>query len=238
MNWKSLKEVLESSNRKVPENLEEWPDSWKTIFYKTYDRSQKFKPDKLMDPQIKELTSLLKTRRSSDVGISKEIGLAEIFSVLYFSARENDEQSGSRTYPSGGALYPLEIYYINCKDQETLPMGLYHFNQVTCDFSLIKKLSQVNCSEFIGIKKDNSRSISGSIILTYSPQRNIPKYQWLGVRLALMEAGIIGQNISLVSQSFGIKTRFIGYIHNDKVNALLEIDGFSEMSIVALAISK
>lgn len=236
MNWKTFKDVVETNNT-VPKDQNDWPEIWKTIFHKRYDRSYKYKPEIILQPKNEELTKLLKERKSAD-SFSGVVTLEEVFSLFYHATKEINKESGSRAYPSGGGLYPLETYYLHTKNQDTFPSGLYHFNHITEEFSFIKNKVPDNLENLISIKEDLVKSLSGIIIFTYCPHRNISKYGWLGVRLALIEAGIIGQNISLVATSLSLATRFIGQIDNEKINSFLEIDGYGETSLVAIAIGK
>lgn len=116
-----------------------------------------------------------------------------------------------RTYPSGGALYPVNIYLA--------------FNNEICDLFEFENNSVFkynNNNYFIPISKEGWKEISRiiignnikncqlAIILTTNFNKNDKKYKKIAYRLIQQEAGHIAQNIMLTGEYLGFKTIPLG----------------------------
>lgn len=238
---KFIQFILQSRNN-FPADKEKWPLSWKTIEYKTYTRTLDKKiyheGETTRNEKMAPIMDLLKKRRSRRDFLGEELTADEVLDLLLCSAGTMDAESRSRAYASGGQLYPVETYYISTGTTK-LPKGIYHFSPFDNSLSYIKSLPKDEpLSSLTGAPYDFLNKASGCIVCTLTPKRNVPKYGWLGLKLGLIETGEIVQNIYLASAALNIKCCALAGFNGEKTDALLEIDGLNELSVLIVAIGK
>lgn len=231
-----LHQILKEKKTIPPENM--WPDSWNTVCYKIYERCKIFiiKDHDTYKKSLGLLGETLLSRRSADIFSGGALQLDDVLNILKYSAGTQNE-SVHRTYASGGALYPIEIYYINNITTGDFEKGVYHFNPGTNSFSLIKRLLEdTPLSKLIGSTYTILDQASGILCFTAVTGRVTDKYGWLGIRLCLFDIGQIIQNISLVAETLGFAYRPIAGFNNEKVENLTQVDGLAEVSLLVYAI--
>jgi len=147
----------------------------------------------------------------------KELSLDEISQLLWaaYGQRDVDTVTGaSKTVPSAGALYPMEIYLVS-------PKGVFHYFPSSHS---LKELSD----------KDLRSSLSGAalwqeaiaraavdFVITCVYDRICFKYGDRGIRYAHIEAGHIAQNIHLEAVSLGLGSVPIGAFSDTAVQRAL-----------------
>lgn len=212
-----------------------WPETWKTVSYKIYERCKKL--TLTTTKTIGNLGGLLLKRRSADSFTGKTMTSENLLTLFRYAAGTQDPDSFHRTYASGGALYPIELYYINLLESEDMAQGIYHFNPKDNSLSLIAtKVFTQPGREIIGSAYESINRASGFICFTAVPSRVVDKYGWLGLRLCFIDIGQILQSIGLISQELDMSYRAIAGFSNDKVDALLQIDGTTELSLLVCAV--
>ena len=140
-----------------------------------------------------------------------------------------------RAAPSGGALYPVEIYVI-VTNVENLDMGLYHFQAADSSLELVKT---GHFNREIHEAANEQQSVGSSpltVILTSRFERSTRKYADRGYRYIYMEAGAICENIYLQAGSLGMGTVAVGAFNDRSVNELLEIDGAEEAALLIMPV--
>lgn len=183
-----------------------------------------------------EFFPLIQKRRSRRAYTAYSISLNELYHLFHFSYGITGEAAikGAeghwkyRAVPSGGALYPLELYvYLNCS---ALPKGIYHYRPD------ISALELVNENDFIvDLRKMliaepyvDLVKCSCVIFITSVMQRTLLKYGERGYRFIMYEVGFVSQQISLISEALGLSSCMIGSFVDDQVNDLLQADGVLE----------
>lgn len=187
----------------------------------------------------KSFYQVLQNRSSTrDFEKNYKLSINEIAAILYNAygvTRKSKIQSdhvnghiGLRNVPSGGGLYPLEIYIVLF--QAHLETGLYHYRPNINSLELVKegnfmeKLRQnIQAEPYINIL-----SSSAVIITTGFPERMMIKYGERGYRFLLQESGFVGQTISLIAESMEIGSCWVGGYLDDKLCEFLHIDGAYE----------
>lgn len=211
----------------IPRDREKWPQAWKTIPYKTYDRMPYIalpQPTTLSAP----LSTVLDHRHSTRSFSDQHIPLETLSTLLTYAAGERTRGASEqilRRYPSAGARYPLEIYIL-AKDIEGVAPGLYHFNvrdrtlehmaDGAVAHTLDTQLSERESNRFI-------REAPATLIISAVWERYFMKYQDYGYRLTLLEAGHLSQNIQLVSEACGLA--YCSYVgrHEQEADTALDI---------------
>lgn len=148
-----------------------------------------------------------------------------------------------RAYPSGGGLYPIEMYmYI--KGISGIEEGLYLFNPTKSRLIKIDNKKNINELETLlpmtAVKIDplNSSLDKTNIImfLVSNYKYSSYKYGLLAYKLAILEAGHLGQNIQLAATALNKKTIALCGYYDDKVEKFLKIDGQERVCLYAFTL--
>jgi len=219
----------------IEPDAKRWPESWKTVYFKSYPR---FNEVLLPKPRLNSGISFKETlfaRSSTRKFSARPLSIADIGSFLYYGAGLKDTLSPDegRFYPSAGARYPLEIYVLSINSE--LPSGLYHYylkNHSLEELMLIKKPDMFR---YIAHQKW-IKNVSCLIFTTAIFSRTTMKYGPRGYRHILTENGAVLQNFYLVATALGIRCCPVASFLDNKINELLDIDGIEESVINALLI--
>jgi SagB-type dehydrogenase family enzyme len=203
----------------------EWPITWSKVFYKTYPRFPSKKLQLSENGAGPDLESLLKKRQTQREFSQQVLDYKVLSHILFYSAgikpdSRDDIDSAKRMYPSAGARYPVEVYIVGNKVSE-LEEGLYHFNVKDNKVELLlKKDLRDDMTKILNSEMGMAPLL---LILTGVMSRTEVKYGSNAYRFALIEAGHIGQNISLLSERFKLGCCAIGGFDNDKLVKLLDV---------------
>lgn len=143
-----------------------------------------------------------------------------------------------RSYPSGGGLYPSEIY-VALRNVEGMAPGLLHYDARR--HALTRIIDAVPFSELRVVLGDEDRLTlnAGAVFFISSlPERTVVKYAYRGYRFAMMEAGMIPLMLNLAATGLGLGALHWGGYLDDHVNALIGADGISESVASCLIIGK
>ncbi len=216
---------------RLPDAPEHWPAAWKTIEYKTYPR---FATIPLPPADISaSLVQAVSVRESKRTFSGQALSLADLSAVLRYSVGlPGGDATRRRAYPSGGNRYPLETYVLVLKHGELL-VGLYHYDvknhglsELTRDLGEIPEL----------FLQPWPKEASAIVFLTAVFDRTVRKYGERGYRLVLFEAGHAAQNMYLCAAGLGISCCALGGVYDERVEALIDIDGVTESLVYALAL--
>jgi SagB-type dehydrogenase family enzyme len=119
--------------------------------------------------------------------------------------------STKRGYPSGGALYPIEIFLCrlenNISDWPSDEDILHLLPKDRCLEELHTQHGQNHLKRSILPKQLDIGEPSIAIVLAAYLPKTVFKYRYRGYRLATMEAGSIYQTIDLHAKHYGLGTR-------------------------------
>lgn len=177
---------------------------------------RRFKPDPL---SLEELTFLLWATQ----------GVQQIV---------RDGVASLRTVPSAGARHPFETYLIVNRVTGLQP-GLYRY--LPLDHALVflrsdpalpaKVVDGCLGQEFVG---------QGAAVFAWTvvPYRTEWRYSTLSHKVIAMDAGHLCQNLYLACEAIGAGTCAIGAYHQEKMDALLGVDGEEEFTIYLAPVGK
>lgn len=238
--YHQLTKVKYKKGAEGPPDLRSVPKEWKMVYFKSYPRLPKTflpKPRKLNF----SLGKALLQRRSEREFKGKPLSLGDLSQLLFYSAgiqkKEKDSDKSRRTYASGGARYPLEIYLFSLKAGGELKEGIYHYN--IREHSLEKLLEEKGLRKKVypeAIWQEMIKKTPVVLVISAVFWRNTIKYKDRGYRYILFEAGHVGQNIYLTAAASGLKCCAIGGFDDDKFNEFLDIDGDSEATLYLFAL--
>jgi len=227
----------------IPLNSEEWPQEWKTTYYKSYPRLSKVDlPNKLMSA---DLFDAIKKRTSSHDFSRRNITTKELSFLLGYSCGNTgklDDGRYRRAQPSGGARFPVEVYPIVFHSGDSsageLGAGLYHYNVKDHQLDIIwdREFSDDNIDELFTYPWVKNAAVG--LVMTAVFSRNQSKYGERGYRYILIEAGHIGQNLYLVSEALGLKCCALGGTQDQNLEKLIDVDGVTESVIYGFAIGR
>ena len=180
---------------------------------------------KLPKPETKGKVSLeeaINRRGSVRNYSSKPLTMTQLSQILWAAGgkRVDAATEASRTIPSAGALYPLEIFVLAGK-VENLKEGLYQYHHIDHSLGLLKEDD---------LRKELSRSAWGQdflaqapvdLVVVAEPSRTTDVYGERGERYMQIEVGHLGQNVSLQAEALGLSTCAVGAFDDDGVSKVL-----------------
>ncbi len=210
------------------------PITYVHVFHKEYSRLPSIELPNAYNSES-TLKDLLEKRESTRTFSEEPLELIEIACILG-SCRITDPKRNpeKRTYPSGGARFPVELYLIsfNVKDLEP---GAYHYNTRR---GALEKLWQKDLSnkqrDLISPYLENP---SATIIFTSVISRSEVKYGTRAYPLSLIEAGHMGQNIHLACAEIGIGSCSVSGFVDDTVKSILDLTD-DEIPIYSISLGK
>ncbi len=230
-----------SFNRRIYE-INQSPDIHRLVSrtFKTYPGAE-FLPLSAVEP-AEGFERVAALRRSIRRFSGKPIQLDQLGRLLYCSSgmtgRLDDSRHGIvqpiRAAPSGGALYPVELYAA-VLTVDGLEQGLYHY---AVDRHGLELLRRGDFSDVLSEATSDPASLSNAgvvFILTGVFARSRFKYGERGYRFTLLETGHIAQNILLAATALALGAVAIGGFVDDEVNVLLDLDGVEEAALYLVA---
>ena len=165
--------------------------------------------------------------------------LAQLAKVLHFSygiTRDNQDTHYPRPFravPSGGALYPLNIYVYAARVRGVAP-GLYHFNPEERHLDILWVRDDLRTIESFLFQPELAAASAAVLFVSATFMRSTFKYSDRGYRFALIEAGHVAQNALLSAQALGLAGAPIGGYLDREVDRYLGLDGLNESVIYML----
>ena len=224
---------LSRRNPPIPSDSSTWPESWTTVHYKVYEGVPKYELATHVDDalfsrsDIRELLNTRLTRRTFSK--KRRLEKREISTLLKYACGENTHSTKERprrTYPSGGARYPVEVYVYLRVACEDIPPGFYHYRSDVYALEMVHVMEGEEIPKFFGYTWANDAA--AAILLTAVFDRSSRKYKERSYRYILLEAGHISQNILLVGEALGIEGAALGGVRDELIEEHIEVDGYTE----------
>ncbi|MBX9971350.1 SagB family peptide dehydrogenase [Priestia aryabhattai] len=185
-----------------------------------------------IDFQKDKLSNILANRKSQLIQpVLKKLTLDDLSYLCWATYGKNAK--GTRNAPSGGALYPCELYLIVINAD--VSKGIYHYRP---DEHLLEKINDdiPDMSEYLMVT-NGFENTSVIFVTSLIFDRTTFKYGDRGYRYALLEAGAMGQNLSLMATNLGLIATSFGGTSDVEIEKLLGIDGLSESMINCVLIN-
>ncbi len=159
-----------------------------------------------------DLAASLRGRRTEREMSGASLSLAQLSTLLAFGGGAAGRTAlpsypggppGGRTYPSGGALYPIEIL-VRAVCVEGLGSSHYRY-QVLAHRLVAMTAAQCRSSVELSLKHNHVTGASAVFLLWADFTRpSLGKYGEKAYRLALLEAGHLAQNLLVVATAIGL----------------------------------
>lgn len=188
---------------------------------------------------------VLKRRSAREFGNNK-LTTADISTVLNigmgvtgYTDLENGTRQNFRTVPSGGALFPIELYAYSF-GTEDLEKGIYHFDP---EKNCLHELVLGNFDEALAeasSQPDYFENVQMALVVVGVFSKTRFKYGRRGVRFGFMEAGHVTQNLVLGSEYAGLSSVILGGFYDNEIEELFHLDGVDDvpLSIILLGTKK
>tara|TARA_Y100000310_G_C20696035_1_gene825815 strand:- start:1861 stop:2640 length:780 start_codon:yes stop_codon:yes gene_type:complete len=219
------------------------PADWTTILFKEYPRMPRIKLPK-PNPPNQNIYSILQKRHSASTFDHTPISQETLSTLLYYTAginktikkqggNETDWDNMRRFYPSGGAMYPLEVY-LGIDRVSGLEKGIYHYNvKEHCLEQLLGSSGILKLHKNALIQPQEA---SVFYFITSVWDRNFTKYQNFGYKIILLEAGHMAQNAQLVATSLRLASKPSVGFYKKKIDKLIDLDDEVESTLYMIAL--
>jgi SagB-type dehydrogenase family enzyme len=174
-----------------------------------------------------DLRSLLENRRSVRDFQDKFISLSRVSAILWAACGKKLDAvtRATRTIPSAGATYPLELYLVTGdKAVKELKAGLYHYIidehalELIFEGDVRAELSKACLSQ------DFVRQAPISLIIAADFRRTTGRYGKKGENYVYMEVGHACQNANLAVTDLNLGTVEVGAFSDFQVSQVLQLD--------------
>lgn len=143
-----------------------------------------------------------------------------------------------RPIPSGGALYPLELYLL-ARAVEGLEVGIYHYAVITHGLEEVRRLPLPRGPlGYLFMGQHYVGSAAAILVITAVVHRSLRKYGDRGYRYLLLEAGHLAQNINLVAAASNLGALNLGGFFDAELAELLALDVDTEIPLYAIALGR
>lgn len=180
------------------------------------------------------LAETLDARRSVRAFGERPLRLDELGSILNASYGVTGVLGGTpqalRSAPSGGGLYPLELY-VATRRVEGLDAALHHFDPLRQGLELLRPIDLDNELASLSPYGELLASSSAFVAVTAMFWRSRFKYGARAYRFTLLEAGHVAQNLLLAVAALGLAAVPLGGFYDRRVDAFLGVDGLYEASL-------
>jgi SagB-type dehydrogenase family enzyme len=171
------------------------------------------------------------------------IRLEQLAKVLKMSCGVNRSNEGThfprpfRVVPSGGALYPLELYVHSCR-VDGLEAGLYHYDPEDHALDVLRTEDESESILPHVVQRDLAQNAAAIVFISAVFARSTFKYGDRGYRFIMLEAGHLSQNANLCAQEMGLASANIGGFADRAIDRYMGFDGLNESTIYMLLLGQ
>jgi len=182
-----------------------------------------------------DFVSLLTERKSSRVYTQQPISLLQFSFLLWATQGIKDIRGKSyatlRTVPSGGARHGFETYLL-VQNVEGLQPGSYHYLPLGHQLEFLHPVEDLPAAISLSLEGQSWAS-KASVVFYWSflPYRCEWRYGIWAHRVALIDAGHVGQNLYLACAALGLGTCAIAAFDMAVCDALFDLDGEDEFTV-------
>jgi SagB-type dehydrogenase family enzyme len=173
-------------------------------------------------PQVEGRLSIeraLQARRSIREYAPGPLTLTDLSQVLW-AAQGITDSDGSRTAPSAGGLYPLEVYVV-VGDVAELSPGIYRYRPRGHTLRPIAQGDRRPALMRAALGQPCIVQAAAVLLVAAVYERTTVKYGTRGTRYAHMEAGHAAQNVYLQAVSLQLGTVAVGAFDDQRIKAVV-----------------
>lgn len=168
--------------------------------------------------------------------------LAAVLRAAYGVTHVLDSPEGEhllplRAVPSGGALYPLELYVAALRVDGLAP-GLYHLDPLRAGLETVRSGLEAAEAAALSTYPEIVSGCAALLLVAAVFGRSRFKYGLRGYRFALLEAGHVGQNAVLAATGLGLASVPLGGYYDRRADRFLGLDGVNEATLYTIALGR
>ena len=179
-----------------------------------------------------DLLSLIRDRRSARIYTGEDMSLLQLSFLLWATQGvkklRGKKYATLRTVPCGGARHEFETYLL-VRDVTGLKPGAYHYLPMEHALEFLHPVEELDTAISDSLC-GQSWAAKANVVFYWSmvPYRAEWRYGIYAHRVALIDAGHIGQNLYLACTGLNLGTCAIGAFSDPVCSALFELDGVEE----------
>ena len=164
--------------------------------------------------------------------------VSQLFGWSYGIIPRPGEGSGSgRSAPSGGGLYPIELY-VAAQRVAGLRPAVYHYSPAAHCLETVATDGAIEAVRRASLYPEIVGEANLYLIMVAVFARTCAKYGERGYRFVLLDCGHVAQNLHLVGTAIGLGSVGIGGFLDDRLNDVLELDGVNEAVVHTIALGQ
>jgi SagB-type dehydrogenase family enzyme len=230
---KAIGAIFQAETKYTPERLRGHYLDWEHMpeRYKSY--AQPIGRVVLPEPKVDaggNLWEIICRRRSERNYAENRVLPIDVLSTLLWATQGITAAAGDyqfRSAPSAGGLYPVETYLM-VRAVEKLEQGFYHLRPDVFDLEFIHSGNFERGLAEAALGQGMVEKAQAVFLWTAVIERSRWKYRQRAYRYIYLDAGHIAQNLYLAGTALGVGICGIGAFFDDRVNALIGIDGIEE----------
>jgi len=197
----------------------------------------------LSDDELADIKLCIQRRKSGSNWNLTDMSFLELSALLqlaYGITRSNVDTDYVRPFracPSGGGLYPLEIF-LSVRNVEGLAAGLYHYNPHKQGLEYLREGDQTFKLSTAFVQRNVIEGAACVWLLGGMFRRSTFKYSNRGYRFVFLEAGHLAQNANLVATGLGLDVLNMGGYFDRDLDSYLNLNGIDQSVIYCLAFGR
>ncbi len=166
------------------------------------------------------LADLIEGRRSTRAYTAEPVNLGQVAGLLW--AGYGVQSDGGRVVPSAGGRYPMTLYLV-AGNVPGLDQGCYRYDPATNQL-LPQRTGDLRADlASASLDQPSIADAPASIVVAGSPDRLRDRYGARSERFAMIEAGHVGQNLTLAAEALGLGLVTIGAFDDAEVAGVLDL---------------
>jgi SagB-type dehydrogenase family enzyme len=203
-----------------------------------------YKPDlETLKTTEASFTQVLETRKSIREYGETPIAVQQLGEFLYRCTRVKDilqtdrSEIARRPYPSGGALYELELYPV-VNSCEGIASGLYHYDPLAHQLYRISDRTETVEALLTDARQAMGRQGMPQVLIVIAArfQRLAWKYESMAYALMLKHVGVLYQTMYLVATAMELAPCGLGGGNSDLFTKAVGCDYYAETSVGEFAL--
>ena len=197
-----------------------------------------------LDFKSLSLQDAISQRRSLRKYSEEPLSPEELSFILWAAAWSRDFKSNERleitfrNVPSAGSRHPLECF-IDLRKVAGFRPGLYYYHPIKHCLILISEEPKVQEDIWEAcMRQEMILNAAVNLIFTAVPYRTSWRYVQRGYRYLYLDAGHVGQNVSLAAEAVGAGACMIGAYIDEAINEAIGVDGTEEFVIYINTLGK
>jgi SagB-type dehydrogenase family enzyme len=175
-------------------------------------------PKPSLDGKV-SLEKAIRERRTIRDFRERPLSIQQLSQLLWAGQGITDPTTGKRAAPSGGALYPLDIYILVGENGiEAMEAGVYHYSPKEHSISITLKGDHRKEVSWASLSQMWMAKAPVIFMITAEYKRITGKYGERGIRYALIEVGHAGQNLFLQAEAVGLGAGIVGAFNDLEVS--------------------